>query len=56
MTKSSHEAPDAMLRRMAALALNRSERTRDTVERIRWLARHNDLCNQAADAAAAGDD
>lgn len=56
MTTTFREAPDAMLRRLAVLALGRAERARDTVERVRWQVRHNDLTHQAAEVAQAGDD
>ena len=56
MSTLSREAPDALLRRLADLALVRARSTKDTVERISWLNRYNALQTQAAEAAGTGDD
>jgi len=56
MTTMSREAPDALLRRLADLALARARSTKDTVERIGWLNRYNALQTEAAELAGTGDD
>ena len=56
MSTMSREAPDALLRRLADLALTRARSTKDTVERISWLNRYNDFQTQAAELAGSGDD
>ena len=56
MSTTDTEAPDTLLRRLAAQALNRAERCQDTAERIGWLSRYSDLQNQMTDLSNAGDD
>ena len=56
MTTPDTEAPDALLRRLAAQALHRAEAAKDTAERIGWFNRYSDLQNRMADLSAAGDD
>lgn len=56
MTTACQQTPDAMLRRMAALARTRADRAADTAERIAWLTLATDLTRQAAEAAAIGGD
>ncbi|MEI6558829.1 MAG: hypothetical protein WCO00_10525 [Rhodospirillaceae bacterium] len=56
MTAPDTEAPDALLRHLAAQALSRAERAKDTAERIGWLHRYSELQTQVAELANAGDD
>ena len=56
MTTPETEAPDSLLRRLAAQALNRAEHSTDTAERIGWLSRYSDLRAQMIELTNAGDD
>ena len=56
MTAPDTEAPDALLHRLAAHALNRAESANDTAERIGWLTRYEELRTRATELMNAGDD